>query len=90
MKEHSADGTKMAQSRPSEPPLGNDDTTLSHILMPSRSDKRKVVIYARVSSRAQQSDLNRQVAALSNLYPEAEVVSEIGGGLNFKGKKMLA
>jgi predicted site-specific integrase-resolvase len=30
------------------------------------------------------------VAALSNLYPEAEVVSEIGGGLNFKGKKMLA
>ncbi|WP_071829392.1 IS607 family transposase [Limnospira indica] len=58
----------------------------------SGSDKRKVVIYARVSSRAQQSDLNRQVAALSNLYPEAEVVSEIGGGLNFKGKgkKMLA
>ena len=90
MKEHSADGTKMAQSRPSELPLGNDDTTLSHILMPSRSDKRKVVIYARVSSRAQQSDLNRQVAALSNLYPEAEVVSEIRGGLNFKGKKMLA
>ncbi|MBS0015167.1 MAG: IS607 family transposase [Arthrospira sp. SH-MAG29] len=56
----------------------------------SGSDKRKVVIYARASSRAQQSDLNRQVAALSNLYPEAEVVSEIGGGLNFKGKKMLA
>ncbi|WP_071776863.1 IS607 family transposase [Limnospira maxima] len=58
----------------------------------SGSDKRKVVIYARVSSRAQQSDLNRQVAALSNLYPEAEVVSEIRGGLNFKGKgkKMLA
>ncbi len=56
----------------------------------SGSDKRKVVIYARVSSRAQQSDLNRQVAALSNLYPEAEVVSENGGGLNFKGKKMLA
>ncbi|AFY83403.1 IS607 family transposase [Oscillatoria acuminata] len=56
----------------------------------SGSDKRKVVIYARVSSRAQQSDLNRQVAALSNLYPEAEVVSEIGGGLNFKRKKMLA
>ncbi|UWU48798.1 hypothetical protein APLC1_3602 [Limnospira platensis C1] len=32
------------------------------------------------------------MAALSNLYPEAEVVSEIRGGLNFKGKgkKMLA
>ncbi|ULB48371.1 transposase, partial [Limnospira fusiformis KN01] len=32
MKEHSAYGTTMAQSRPSEPPLGNDDTTLSDIL----------------------------------------------------------
>ncbi|UWU47016.1 hypothetical protein APLC1_1759 [Limnospira platensis C1] len=30
------------------------------------------------------------MAALSNLYPEGEVVSEIRGGLNFKGKKMLA
>jgi predicted site-specific integrase-resolvase len=48
------------------------------------------VIYARVSSRAQKSDLERQVAALSSRYPEAEIVSEIGGGLNFKRKKMLA
>ncbi|WP_434475049.1 IS607 family transposase, partial [Limnospira platensis] len=62
----------------------------SYTAAKSGSDKRKVVIYARASSRAQQSDLKRQVAALSNLYPEAEVVSEIGGGLNFKGKKMLA
>ncbi|KKD37388.1 IS607 family transposase [Limnoraphis robusta Tam1] len=53
-------------------------------------NNRKVVLYARVSSRAQQRDLNRQVAALSNLYPQAEIVSEIGGGLNFKRKKMLA
>jgi predicted site-specific integrase-resolvase len=53
-------------------------------------DSRTVVVYARVSSRAQQSDLNRQVAALRNLYPDAECVSEIGGGLNFKRKKLLA
>ncbi len=51
---------------------------------------RAVVIYARVSSRAQQPDLNRQVAALSALYPNAEIVSEVGGGLNFKRKKLLA
>jgi predicted site-specific integrase-resolvase len=51
---------------------------------------RSVVIYARVSSRAQQPDLNRQVAALSSLYPNAEIVSEVGGGLNFKRKKLLA
>ena len=48
------------------------------------------VIYARVSSRAQQPDLNRQVAALVALYPGAEVISEIGGGLNFKRKKFQA
>ena len=53
-------------------------------------DSRAVVIYARVSSRAQHPDLNRQVAALSNLYPNAEIVSEVGGGLNFKRKKLLA
>ena len=51
---------------------------------------RVVVVYARVSSRAQQPDLNRQVAALVLLYPNAEIVSEIGGGLNFKRKKLLA
>jgi predicted site-specific integrase-resolvase len=48
------------------------------------------VIYARVSSRAQKPDLERQVAALKNRYPEAEIISEIGGGLNFKRPKMLA
>ncbi|MCT7995120.1 IS607 family transposase [Laspinema olomoucense] len=71
-------------------PAGQRRYNVESYAAKSGSDKRKVVIYARVSSRAQQSDLNRQVAALSNLYPEAEVVSEIGGGLNFKRKKMLA
>ncbi|NES73990.1 MAG: IS607 family transposase [Okeania sp. SIO2D1] len=51
---------------------------------------RHTVIYARVSSRNQQGDLNRQIAAISNLYPTAEIISEIGGGLNFKRKKLLA
>ncbi|MBV9385746.1 MAG: IS607 family transposase [Chroococcidiopsidaceae cyanobacterium CP_BM_ER_R8_30] len=53
-------------------------------------ENRAVVLYARVSSRAQQPDLNRQVAALSSLYPNAEIVSEVGGGLNFRRKKLLA
>ncbi|MFB2972021.1 IS607 family transposase [Aerosakkonema sp. BLCC-F183] len=51
---------------------------------------RSTVIYARVSSRAQQADLNRQIAAISHLYPDAEIVSEVGGGLNFKRKRLLA
>ena len=50
----------------------------------------KTVIYARVSGRAQQPDLNRQVASLSILYPQAEIIAEIGSGLNFKRKKLQA
>jgi len=52
--------------------------------------ERTTVIYARVSSRNQLPDLQRQIAAISNLYPTAEIISEIGGGLNFKRKKLTA
>jgi Predicted site-specific integrase-resolvase len=51
---------------------------------------KRVVLYARVSSRGQKPDLERQIARLVNLYPGAEVVGEIGGGLNFKRPKFLA
>ena len=47
-----------------------------------------VVLYARVSSRAQKPDLERQIA--NSLYPGAEVVGEIGGGLNFQRPRFLA
>lgn len=49
----------------------------------------KIVLYARVSSQAQKPDLERQTARLVELYPNAEVISEVGGGLNFKRKKFL-
>ena len=48
------------------------------------------IIYCRVSSRAQKPDLDRQIEAVRARYPQAEVVAEIGGGLNFKRKKLLA
>jgi predicted site-specific integrase-resolvase len=49
-----------------------------------------IVLYARVSSHALSSDLDRQVARLVELYPSAEVISEVGGGLNFKRKKFIS
>ncbi|MFE1747723.1 IS607 family transposase [Coleofasciculus sp. H7-2] len=52
-------------------------------------DTRIDILYARVSSHAQKPDLDRQVEYLRDKYPGGEVVSEIGGGLNFKRKKML-
>lgn len=52
--------------------------------------RRATVIYARVSTRPQQSDLNRQVERLSAIYPSAEVVKEVGGGLNLRRKGLIA
>ncbi len=53
----------------------------------------RVVVYARVSSHDQRQDLDRQVARLtgwaaSNGYVVAEVVTEVGSGLNGKRPKL--
>ena len=48
-----------------------------------------VVCYARVSSYGQRDDLQSQVA-LQSRYPGAEIVKDIGGGLNGKRKGLVA
>jgi putative resolvase len=50
---------------------------------------RTTVVYARVSTRPQKADLDRQVERLSALYPGAEVVKEVGGGLNLRRKGLI-
>ncbi|NCC65516.1 MAG: IS607 family transposase [Spirochaetia bacterium] len=50
----------------------------------------KTVCYARVFSKKQSDDLDRQVARLRGLYPDCELVSDIGSGLNFKRKGLLS
>ncbi|MGB7712476.1 MAG: IS607 family transposase [Microcoleus sp.] len=50
---------------------------------------RATVVYARVSTRPQKADLDRQVERLSTLYPGAEVVKEVGGGLNLRRKGLI-
>ena len=42
------------------------------------------VCYCRVSSVKQKDDLERQVNFLQDIYPDAEVIRDIGSGLNFK------
>ncbi|WP_293124249.1 IS607 family transposase [Microcoleus sp. bin38.metabat.b11b12b14.051] len=51
--------------------------------------RRATVVYARVSTRPQKADLDRQVERLSTLYPGAEVVKEVGGGLNLRRKGLI-
>lgn len=51
---------------------------------PAFDSQKKKIIYARVSSAKQKEDLKRQQDILQQLYPNHELVSDIGSGLNFK------
>lgn len=48
--------------------------------------QQSTVCYCRVSSHKQRDDLDRQVAFMQEKYPHAEVIKDIGSGLNFKRK----
>lgn len=52
--------------------------------------RRGVVGYARVSTRKQLEDLQRQSDYLKLHHPQAEIVQDIGSGLNFKRKGLQA
>ena len=52
----------------------------------SKSQSIATVCYCRVSSTKQRDDLERQVEYLRSIYPEAEVIRDIGSGINFKRK----
>lgn len=56
-------------------------------LLPFSSDRqRRRVIYCRVSSASQKSDLESQVASLKQQFPDHELIQDIGSGLNWKRK----
>ncbi len=52
----------------------------------SKSKSIATVCYCRVSSTKQREDLERQVEYMRSIYPEAEVIRDIGSGINFKRK----
>jgi predicted site-specific integrase-resolvase len=52
--------------------------------------KSCVICYCRVSSYKQKDDLARQVAFMQQRYPEAEIIKDIGSGINFKRKGLNA
>ncbi|NJK67399.1 MAG: IS607 family transposase [Microcoleus sp. SU_5_3] len=51
---------------------------------------KPTILYARVSSRNQKADLLRQVEFLVARYPGCEIIQDIGSGLNFKRKGLIA
>jgi len=52
--------------------------------------KTATACYARVSSHKQKDDLQRQVEWLAARYPDAEIVRDVGSGLNFNRKGLRA
>jgi putative resolvase len=53
---------------------------------PTRADQKAKVCYARVSTRHQQGDLDRQVQDLKQAFPTHEIVQDVGSGLNWNRK----
>ena len=49
-------------------------------------EKTKKIIYARVSSQKQKSNLQNQIKYLKKKYPKYELITDIGSGINFKRK----
>ncbi|NEQ74423.1 MAG: IS607 family transposase [Okeania sp. SIO2C9] len=70
-------------------PAGQRRYDIDSYIQNASVSSRKTVLYCRVSSNAQKPYLNHQVAELQNLYPDAEIIKEVGSGLNFQRKKLL-
>lgn len=56
----------------------------------AEGDNRLRCIYARVSSRKQEADLDRQVTRLEAAYPGYSVYKDVGSGINFHRKEFQA
>lgn len=52
--------------------------------------EKESIVYARVSSAHQKADLARQIADLRREHPSHRLVSDVGSGLNFKRRGLLA
>lgn len=58
-------------------------------VIPADDAERQVILYARVSSHSQKSDLIKQVEFLASRYPNCECIQDIGSGLNYKRKGLI-
>lgn len=58
----------------------------NEIYQGTKEPNGKSIIYSRVSSRKQQSDLERQTEYLYQKYPNHTIIPDIGSGINFERK----
>ena len=50
------------------------------------SKPNTTICYCRVSSHKQTGDLQRQVAFMQQQYPNAEIITDVASGLNYRRK----
>ena len=54
------------------------------------NQEAETVCYCRVSSHKQKDDLQRQVQFMQEQFPGANIVTDVGGGLNFQRKGLVS
>ena len=57
---------------------------------PQTEDNRKIICYARVSSRGQKDDLQRQIRFLEQHCPDGIIITDIAPGINWKRKGLAS
>ncbi|NEN95064.1 MAG: IS607 family transposase [Moorea sp. SIO3I7] len=88
LRKYADNGTIKCERTPSGYRLFDTESLLS--LGKRESRQPATICYCRVSSSKQKDDLVRQVAYLHSLFPEAEIIKDIGSGLNYKRKGLRA
>lgn len=51
-----------------------------------RTSNASIICYCRVSSTKQKDDLARQIVFMQEKFPKAEIIKDVGSGINFKRK----
>ncbi|AOY81912.2 IS607 family transposase [Moorena producens JHB] len=82
LRKYADNGTIKCEKTPGGTRLFDTESLLS--LGRRQSRQSATICYCRVSSSKQKDDLVRQVAYMHSLFPEAEIVKDIGSGLNYK------
>ncbi|NET82599.1 MAG: IS607 family transposase [Moorea sp. SIO1F2] len=82
LRKYADDGTIKCEKTPGGTRFFDTESLLS--LGRKQQRQSATICYCRVSSSKQRDDLARQVAYMHSLFPEAEIIFDIGSGLNYK------
>ncbi|WP_293051743.1 MULTISPECIES: IS607 family transposase [unclassified Moorena] len=88
LRKYADNGTTKCERTPSGLRLFEKESLLS--IGKKQTSQSATICYCRVSSNKQRDDLARQVAYMHSLFPQAEIIQDIGSGLNYKRFELKA